>query len=757
LHPIVAQFIKHEKYLIDILKESPPPRTPLVEAMLVLRETQGEGPRWQEFLAMEQQLDPTSEDPDLYLLYLYLRANMALGLGHTEEAGACLQRADALTSPQIPIEIRAQLSASRALFMGVRGDQESQDRLMDKAIGMLPESSPHYWVLVSDRANMRAARGELSEFLEDLNALLLRDPGRNREWVAYCRLRNSIETVELREALAALSEVSGGLLERSMFMDLMDHHRLLLHCLCRRWHLMPELDPGIGILSDASTEVEPDEFIRSTDSLLAGNPSEALRWARVMFEKQPDYHLKARGFASYTPVRAELAAGNGEAARRLMQRRAERGNRTYLDDFFMARIERLSGNWATAAGHLDQAARAAERYGAGARLDFELRLSCELAPGDLFRISRLSASLPGSRRPAGPRQVRPAHVADGLARIIGDSPATRRLREEIARLAALDVPVLIRGETGTGKELVARVLHELGPRARQSFIALNCGAISEGLLESELFGHERGAFTGAGRAHKGIFEEAGGGTVLLDEIGEISPRLQVALLRVLESGEIRPVGASRQRKVSCRILAATNADLEEMAERLRFRRDLLYRLKRMELCIPVLDERREDIALLAEHFLSEGREDGRRPVMSDELRRELESRSWPGNVRELKNTMERMRLLNSDQLAYGLDSLKAGLPPETACAPVQGTVPPPVPRPADPSSLDVRSALRRDDGLRGLFREHRKLRRTEIMRLLGVSPATATRDLKRLLECGFIEKVRPTPSPRSHYFRIREE
>jgi transcriptional regulator with PAS, ATPase and Fis domain len=196
--------------------------------------------------------------------------------------------------------------------------------------------------------------------------------------------------------------------------------------------------------------------------------------------------------------------------------------------------------------------------------------------------------------------------------------------------------VLIVGETGTGKELVARALHEESERAAEPFLAVNCGAISESLLESELFGHESGAFTGARRAHRGLFEAAGRGTLLLDEIGDTSPRLQVALLRVLETGEVRPVGSSTSRKVRCRVLAATNADLTGMVGEGRFRKDLYFRLDRIAIRIPPLRERGEDILSLADHFLSEDRHDGHRPTMSEALKAALLAHQWSGNVRELR-------------------------------------------------------------------------------------------------------------------------
>jgi DNA-binding NtrC family response regulator len=349
----------------------------------------------------------------------------------------------------------------------------------------------------------------------------------------------------------------------------------------------------------------------------------------------------------------------------------------------------------------------------------------------------------------------------------------------VLRLAPLEVPVLITGETGTGKELVARAIHESGPHSREPFIAVNCGAIAETLLESELFGHERGAFTGAVKAHRGLFEEAGQGAVLLDEIGEITPRLQVALLRVLETGEVRPVGSATQRRTRCRILAATNADLEALAGKGLFRKDLLFRLRRMELHLLPLRERREDILPLAGHFLAEGRVAGQRPEMTPELRDALLKRDWPGNVRELRSLVETMRLLNSDALRYGLEALETAGPkarprrtvpdgisdPPQASSAVEsparaqqssGAEPANLPKELSSIMQEGRTALRRLERIRAIFRQCRTLTRSEVVKALNISPTTATADLKTLCREGLIRRVEPSASTRSYYFALLE-
>jgi transcriptional regulator with GAF, ATPase, and Fis domain len=227
--------------------------------------------------------------------------------------------------------------------------------------------------------------------------------------------------------------------------------------------------------------------------------------------------------------------------------------------------------------------------------------------------------------------------------ILGRSAAVRRLREEIEHAAPTDVSVLILGETGTGKELVARALHQRSPRRTRPFIAVNCGALPEALVESELFGHERGAFTGATERREGRFARADGGTIFLDEIGELPLPLQVKLLRVLQEGEFEPVGASRTRKVDVRVVAATNRDLTRAVERGEFRGDLYFRLNVFPIHVPPLRKRGNDVVLLADVFAQRAARRFGRAVsrVSPLAAVQLRSHDWPGNVRELQNVIER--------------------------------------------------------------------------------------------------------------------
>ena len=258
-------------------------------------------------------------------------------------------------------------------------------------------------------------------------------------------------------------------------------------------------------------------------------------------------------------------------------------------------------------------------------------------------IARAAAQ--GAPQRQGEAREEWADVAAAVGFQIGDSPLMRRLVSLAYKVAGKNINVLIQGKTGTGKEVLARFIHAASPRAEAAFIPVNCGALPENLLESELFGHERGAFTGANQTRRGIFELANHGTLLLDEIGDASPMIQVKLLRVLETGEFMRVGGERPIRTDVRVIAATNVDLEEAIREKTFREDLYYRLNVVRLEIPSLKERSEDIPQLAEHF---ARTFNSKARLSPGALRLLQNFSWPGNIRELANVMRRAVVMCPD-------------------------------------------------------------------------------------------------------------
>jgi DNA-binding NtrC family response regulator len=256
--------------------------------------------------------------------------------------------------------------------------------------------------------------------------------------------------------------------------------------------------------------------------------------------------------------------------------------------------------------------------------------------------------------------------ASPVGSLIGRTAPMLEVYKQVAHAADSAAPVLIVGESGSGKELVAHAIHSHSKRAREPFVAINCGAIADTLLESELFGHQRGAFTGAVSDHKGVFEQAGAGTVLLDEIGDTTAALQVRLLRVIEEGEVRPVGGSRAIHVTSRVIAATNMPLEQAVADGRFRQDLYYRLSVIVIRVPPLRDRRADIPLLIGSFLEDAcKRAGQKKMLSTEALDALLRHTWPGNVRELRNTIERLVVSSRGSLieAFELTDTVTAAPP----------------------------------------------------------------------------------------------
>jgi len=368
----------------------------------------------------------------------------------------------------------------------------------------------------------------------------------------------------------------------------------------------------------------------------------------LIVDDDPEFGLVAQNLVELEGHATALAASGAEAVRRC---REERFDAVLLDLMLgdtsglavLRELRALAPDLpvivVTAHGSMESAAEA-ER---AAAFDYL---------GKPFRAAELVAVLGralewGARRRAGAGGPEP-DVAAAPASIVGKSAVMVAVYRVIARVAATDSTVLLSGESGTGKELIARALHHNSPRNKRPFVPVNCGAFTETLLESELFGHVRGAFTGASGAHRGIFETASGGTIFLDEISETSPAFQVKLLRVLQEQEVRPVGASEARRVDVRVVAATNRRIHDLLGAGDFRRDLLYRLSVINIELPPLRERREDIPLLAEHFLRRSAAKlGRQVVAPPETVAWLTALDWPGNVRELENAVERAVTLNA--------------------------------------------------------------------------------------------------------------
>jgi two-component system, NtrC family, response regulator HydG len=348
-----------------------------------------------------------------------------------------------------------------------------------------------------------------------------------------------------------------------------------------------------------------------------------------------------------------------------------------------------------------------------------------------FEPHQLSATVTSGARHSQLRRQLEARSAPPQSLLVGTSAPMRRLRESVERLAEQHVSILIRGESGTGKELVARSLHERGSRRSKRFVAVNCGAIPDTLIDSELFGHTKGAFTGANADRIGVFVEADGGTLFLDEIGDMPSGVQARLLRVLQEGEVRPVGSNTVKTVDVRVIAATHVDLTAAVEAGRFREDLYYRLNVVALPVPPLRERGEDLPQLAAHFL---RKHGgpKPPSLSPQALEVMSTYGWPGNVRELENAILRAIALHHEDV-IGAESLPAAISPHR---PVVSTAAPTPVADDDQELLPLTEAKRRASAAYEKAYLERVMREakgsvSEAARLAGVDRTNFRRLLQR--------------------------
>jgi DNA-binding NtrC family response regulator len=445
-------------------------------------------------------------------------------------------------------------------------------------------------------------------------------------------------------------------------------------------------------------------------------------------------------YTEYPLLKIELASGSTRAARVLLQR-------LYPDEFNIdwAFLHMLEGDLAKAIQHVDVSL---ETRPPEAIRSYFLHAP-KLSNGDLLKLfaSVYQKNSPASRpeKRKTPRELIKASVESHV--LVGESHSMQQVHEKVAAFAQHDTPVLITGETGSGKEVVAQLLHQKSNRSSEPFLSINCGALSETLIESELFGHIKGSFTGAESSREGLFVAAGTGTIFLDEVSSMSSRLQSSLLRVLEQQEVRPVGSNKTIKVRARVIAATNEPLDTLVAEKKFRMDLYFRLARFHIPINPLRDRREDIPLLARYFIKLFYRQ-MDVVIGDDLIEALKRHDWPGNVRELKNEIERIALLAGDRPL--LDASLFNRHPAPSVFRTED----------NPATSSIKEPMEEDNfewqdprhKVRRLFEKYERLTRAEIVKLVGCSPNTATRYLKNLEEEKFIRRVNTSANLRTSYF-----
>ena len=690
-------------------------------------------------------LEVPHPDSVLRLVLLYNAAELAVRVRQHNEARRLFRQARQMAVPSAPGPLRAALLLAEAGLRAALADYAGATELCHAAEREGIETRTHFGTkLRSQRVAFATWAHDFATAVDDLDALEA-EAEFEKAMVApldTLRARLYCESGEPAKGLRLVD----GLQDQNAGLSRSAYVQLCTELLIRN----DRTDEADIVLEQAATD--PGSLsapialgLRAMVSLFAGDIEAARehgRQAIVGIDRglPCDFEIPLRTLAE-----VELASSNTSKARRILHRLDPAASRMSLQ-MHWARLCLLDGDTDRAGEHFTRVHAQGHAYTAQAvRTAFEL---------PAYRLVQLQSGLDPEPSATGNREGRrasPTGSTTSPLKLVGNSGCMRRVRRQIRSYAPMHAPVLVNGETGTGKEVVARLLHEQGPWAAEAFVPVNCGALSDTLIESELFGHARGAFTGAEQDRVGLFVAAGHGTIFLDEIHAMSARMQAALLRVLENREIRPVGSTEVVRTHARVLAATNESIEHLINAGRFRRDLYYRLARLQIVLDPLRTRSEDLAPLAAHWLRDvqGNYD---VVVSDDLLAAMGEEPWPGNVRQFYNQIERMLLTAGDARVLTAEMLgpRSGLAvasdgsPGPLASPEGSNVPPP-----EAGRRNTRDRRRR---LRQLVDQRQRITRADVVQLLRCSPNTATRDLQALAEEGYIRRVKTSAHLRTSYF-----
>ncbi len=687
-------------------------------------------------------------DPAVFLLLVRYGSLVAVRLHRHEEAEKILKRVDELDGQAVPAAPRAGVLLSRAALNEAQSDFRGAFECCTAALALELKVPSPFWVgLKSHRAHYGICCHHFEQAGADIRDIERHEHLRPNVAAPLLALKTHrcCESGLVEQGLAMLDAASG----EDAGMGRRQYVALCVQLLLKA----DRLDEASVMLDQAQSEPSTlsramNGTLRAMESLAQKDVQAARGHARASVRgldrgEPVDFDLSMRTLAS-----AELAGSRASEARRIMLRLDPDKTKPQAR-MLWARLLLLEDDLSGAVEHFQQAAKLGAAY-----LTDAVRWAFELSAHDLARLleqtqveAEASPPRASPERPAADARDRTAPI-----QLVGHSETMQRVRANIEAFGPLSAPVLIAGQTGTGKDVVARLLHANSHRAASPFMPINCGALSDTLIESELFGHVKGAFTGAARDHDGLFVAAGAGTIFLDEIHAMSARLQAALLRVLENGEVRPVGSSQIRNTRARVIAATNESLKRLMESGRFRADLYYRLAKLQVHMPTLHERPQDIPALARHFLRDvfGQLD---LGLGEDLIEAMKRHPWPGNVRQLRNELERIVLMAGRRRVLTADLFEAdgaAPAPPGGAAPLMATPDAsPAPPPIEVSRRHTHNRRRR---LRELVDQYERITRAEVVQLLGCSPNTATRDLRALEKEGTIKRVLTSAHLRTSYF-----
>lgn len=723
--------------LENFLKENPGHELAL--AMQKIRASVARSEYFEDAIEAVKQIDYQKYGLEEQLILFQLLCHSYANNNRLQNAKSILSNVKKLITPDLNPEYLILPITLESAIQSVEGVHQYQTEAFEKCLGILGEKSGHYRIILWIYLMHLCKTNELVKFEKYFEQFyrITKDTGYTNR-INFILLLKNFENANFKVLLPHIQKLKSDTTDSFWVNDLIVYETLY-EIVVNNKH---------DIINENNNE---DGLLLSFAFLYTGKPEKALYWAHKHTKKQPNLSL-AYGLLGYYLIRAELANGNINAAVFALERKIKNGNNCPFDDFFWFRIYHLKGDFAKAQIFYNRILTYIETEKLDQRLDFELKVSPELTLTDIRNYTK-NFQKPTSVSDNGlinhQKQKTTVNSIDFLK---GHSQEINKVKQLIEKFANTDTSVLICGETGTGKELVARALWQAGNYKNKPFVPFNCGAISDQLLQSELFGHQKGAFTGAYQDHQGLFEEAGDGIIFMDEIGEINHNMQINLLRILEAKEYRPVGSSKNKNLKCKIIAATNRRLEDLVKQGVFRQDLQFRLERLIIELPPLRERRSDIPDLINYFLNE-LNPNLNPIYFDTATLDhLKTLPWLGNIRELKNEMERIRLLYSDHKTLTMHVLndkyqmKAPIPNQDKKNHNEKII-------NENNHINFNSKFRRLEELKKLFSIHTKLTRIEVIDLLKISPNTAANYLETLEKENFIKKE-IIPNTRSQYYKL---
>lgn len=760
MHPIVSEFVNTNERLA-ILLEKYHDKNQYLEVVfynfgqLINAETVDP----EVFKEIDQAVITGHPDPDFYLLFISYIISFISRRKQFERAKILEAIGDSLIKDKIHPVLQAYFVSAIVTLRDFESKAVERDLLIKKTLSIIDKNSPRYRTILFNIAIFISALGRLKELSkEDIE--ILEKPLNNQQAyiISEIKIANHIVLGNVEEGLKEVDALNVTFLGNNRF-------RIKIRAYV------------LKIISGDFDENNYDSdhfkvFANICKYLSIGNLAEAQKYYEI-HAKENFYYAFNIPFLTYFEINMQLCLRNKGKARLLYHEIEKVQGKFYFDDFYLARLYLLEDNKKEAINAFGRLMKNINYYGALNQLMFLMQFAKELNTLDVIKLmDQVQSSFETRPEPTFKLTTNKIKVIKGINSLIGESVHLKKVKSLIQKFSALTEPVLIVGETGTGKELVARAIHDEGPNPTQPFLAINCGALTESLLQSELFGYVAGAFTGAQKERKGIFEAAGKGTVFLDEFGDVSPQMQASLLRMLESNEIRLIGDAKTRQVVCKIVIATNIDLQKAVEEKRFREDLYFRLTRFDIKLPPLRERKEDIPVLINYFLKSNKAPNEKlQHISKELMEILTNYHWTGNIRELKNEIERVKILHADKEILTIDDFEFSRLNHISATPANeraniGYKNSEAITKESNDKLDHARILtiiqrnakteNRQDIIKNLFLNYKKISRKQLVAITGMNPGTASSELNHLCKIGFIKKVTPTKSVKSHYFVLVE-